>query len=132
MAPLVANVRERRRTYEGRRDLHRTRLVLAAVSGGPALRGRGPPSFGPIQEDLRICFETTEDGKESRVDRASGTDRIAAHNRYCAPHHRGPWGWSQDVFSEGLATGPIGSPGNRGNHAPCDRSEGGCVDCRRQ
>src|SRR6266436_7296095 len=37
MAPWAACLRERRRTYEGCRDLHQTRSVLAAVSGG----GRG-------------------------------------------------------------------------------------------
>src|SRR6516164_4952634 len=47
---------------------------------GRALRGREPPSFEPMQEDLRICFETPEDGKESHVDRAPGTAPIAAHN----------------------------------------------------
>jgi hypothetical protein len=32
-----------------------------------------------MQEDLRICFGTPEDGKESLVDRALGTVPIAAH-----------------------------------------------------
>src|SRR5215831_16477731 len=65
MAPRAACVRERRRTYAGCRDLHQTPPVLAAVSGGrQALRERDPPSFGPRQEDLRICFETPEYGQE--------------------------------------------------------------------
>src|SRR5215468_11292790 len=65
MAPGAACVRERRRTYAGCRDLHQTPPVLAAVSGGrQALRERDPPSFGPRQEDLRICFETPEYGQE--------------------------------------------------------------------
>src|SRR6516165_3786551 len=38
----------------------------------------------------------------------------------------------RSLHAQGLATSPTGSPGNRGNHAPCDRSEGGCVDCRRR
>src|SRR5262249_11626667 len=72
MAPWAAGVRERRRTYEGCRDLHQTRSVLAAVSGGGrALREREPPSFGPMEEDIRICFETPEDGQEPRGNRAS-------------------------------------------------------------
>src|SRR6516164_4513832 len=81
MAPWAASARERRRTCEDCRDLHQTQSVLVAGWGvGRALRGREPPSFEPMQEDLRICFETPEDGKESRVDRAPGTAPIAAHN----------------------------------------------------
>src|SRR6266536_1115739 len=75
MAPWTADVQERRRTYEGCRDLHQTRSVLAALSGGGrALREREPPFFGPMQEDLRICFETPEDGQEPRGGRAWGAD----------------------------------------------------------
>jgi|SRR2546430_10789881 hypothetical protein len=81
MARWVAAVRERRRTYEGCRDLHQTRSVLAAVSGGrPALREREPPSFGPMQEDLRICFETPEGGQEPRGKGASGDTYIASQH----------------------------------------------------
>src|SRR5438034_10955771 len=72
MAPWAACLRERRRTYEGCRDLHQTRSVLAAVSGGGrGLREREPPSLGPMQEDLRICFETPEDGQEPRGNQRS-------------------------------------------------------------
>src|SRR6266540_3806535 len=61
MAHWAACLRERRRTYEGYRDLHQTRSVLVAVSGGKwGLREREPPSFGPMQEDPRICFETLQ------------------------------------------------------------------------
>src|SRR5262249_23338394 len=81
MAPWAAGVRERRRTYEGCRDLHQTRSVLAAVSGGGrALREREPPSFGPMQEDIRICFETPEDGQEPRGNRASEAAYIASQH----------------------------------------------------
>src|SRR6266550_9379008 len=72
MAPWAVCVRERRRTYEGCRDLHQTRSVLAAVSGGGrGLREREPPSFGPMQADLRICFEMLEDGQEPHGNHAS-------------------------------------------------------------
>src|SRR5262249_14987136 len=73
MPPGAAGLQERRRTYEGCRDLHQTRSVLAAVSGvGRAPRERVPPSFGPLQEGLRIWFETPEEGQEPRGNRASG------------------------------------------------------------
>src|SRR5262249_36516786 len=59
--------------YEGCRDLHQTRPVLATVSGGGrALREQEPPSFGPMQEGIRICFETPEDGQDPRGNHASG------------------------------------------------------------
>src|SRR2546428_10046535 len=81
MAPWAACLRERRRTYEGCRDLHQTRSVLAAVSGGGrGLREREPPSLGPMQEDLRICFETPEDGQEPRGNHASEAPHIASQN----------------------------------------------------
>src|SRR5262249_15130578 len=80
MAPWAAGVRERRRTYEGCRDLHQTRSVLAAVSGGGGALQRGPPSFGPLPEDLRICFETPEDGQEPRGNRASEAAYIASQH----------------------------------------------------
>jgi len=51
------------------------------VSGGrPALREREPPSFGPMQEDLRICFETPEGGQEHRGKGASGDTYIASQH----------------------------------------------------
>src|SRR5262245_59038878 len=71
MAPWAACLRERRRTYEGCRDSHQTRSVLVGVSAGGGLREREPLSFGPMQEDLRICFETPEDGQEPRGNHAS-------------------------------------------------------------
>src|SRR4029453_17864945 len=81
MAPWAACLRERKRTYEGCRDLHQTRSVLAAVSGGGwRLRERELPSFGPMQEDLRICFETPEDGQEPRGNHASEAPHIASQN----------------------------------------------------
>src|SRR5262249_33723772 len=65
MAPWAEGVRERGRTYEGCRDLHQTRLVLAAAwLGGGALRERERPSFELMPEGLRISFETNEDGEE--------------------------------------------------------------------
>src|SRR6266568_1585431 len=81
MARWAACVRERRRTYEGCRDLHQTRSVLAAVSGGwRGLREREPPSFGPMQEDLRICFETPGGEQEPRGNHASEALHIASQN----------------------------------------------------
>src|ERR1700756_5593019 len=81
MAHWAACVRERRRTYEDCRDLHQTRSVLAAVSGGGrGLREREPPSFGPMQEDLRTCFETPEDGQGPRGNHASGAPHIASQH----------------------------------------------------
>src|SRR6516164_11548376 len=81
MAPRAAGVRERRRTYEGCRDLCQTRSVLAAVPGGGlALREREPLSFEPMREDLRICFERPEDGQEPRVNRAWDAPHIAAQH----------------------------------------------------
>src|SRR5438445_7474087 len=85
MAPWAACLRERRRTYEGCRDLHQTRSVLAAVSGGGrGLREREPPSFGPMQEDLRTCFETSEDGQEPRGNHASGAPILHRNISLCA------------------------------------------------
>src|SRR6516162_7416347 len=81
MAPWAAGVRERRQTYEGCQDLHQTPSVLAAASGGGrVLRDRAPPSFGPRQEGLRICFETPEDGQELRENPASAAYPIAAQH----------------------------------------------------
>src|SRR5262249_33843583 len=81
MAHWAACLRGRRRTYEGSRDLHQTRSVLAAVPGGRwGLRQREPPSFGPMQEDLRICFETPGDWQEPRGKHASGALHIASQN----------------------------------------------------
>src|SRR2546430_13758278 len=97
MARWVAAVRERRRTYEGCRDLHQTRSVLAAVSGGrPALREREPPSFGPMQEDLRICFETPEGGQEHRGKGASGDTYIASQHIIVRCNMAYLQGWSQE------------------------------------
>src|SRR4029450_1948958 len=81
MAPWAVCLRERRRTYEGCRDLHQTRSVLAAVSGGwRGLREPEPPSFGPMQEELRICFATAGDGQEPRGNHALKTPHIASQN----------------------------------------------------
>src|SRR6478735_2670840 len=66
MARWAAGFRERRRTCEGCRDLHQTRSVLAAVSGrGRGLGEREPPSFGPMQEGARICFEMVGYGQKT-------------------------------------------------------------------
>jgi hypothetical protein len=63
--------------------LHQTRSVLAAVSGGwRGLREREPPSFGPMQEDLRICFETPEDGQAPRGNHASKAPHTASQNNF--------------------------------------------------
>ena len=78
MARLGASVRERKRTYEGCLDLHQTQSVLAAVSGRQALGET--PSFGPMQEDLRICFEAPEDGQEAGGNRASEDTHIATQH----------------------------------------------------
>src|SRR5262249_11844300 len=92
-----AGVRERRRTYEGCRDLHQTRSVLAAVSGGGwALRDHEPPSFGPMQEDPRICFERPEDGQEPRGIRASGAHLYCTAQHHCALQHGEPQRCSQE------------------------------------
>src|SRR5207253_3011328 len=97
MASWAACVRERRRTYEGCRDLHQTRSVLAAVSGGGrALRERDPPSFGPTQVDLRICFEILEDGQDPQGNRASGALQYCSAEYHCALQHGQPGGWSQE------------------------------------
>src|SRR5262249_42633788 len=73
MPPGAAGLQERRRTYEGCRDLHQSRSVLAAVpGGGRAPRERVPPSLGPLQEGLRICFETPEGRQAPGGNRASG------------------------------------------------------------
>src|SRR5262245_40325919 len=81
MAPWVACVRERRRTYEGCRDLHQIRLVLAAVWGGArALHASEQPFFVPMQEGLRICVETPEDGQELPGTCASAAPYIASQN----------------------------------------------------
>ena len=96
MAPLATGVRERRRTSEGCRDLHQTRSVLAAVSGGRALRDHEPLSFGPMQEDPRICFETLEDGQEPRGNRASGIHLYCIARYHCALQHGEPQRCSQE------------------------------------
>src|SRR5205823_14825824 len=81
MARWAACLREHRRTCEGCRDLHQTRSVLAAVSGRDrGLGEREPPSFGPMQEDPRICFETFEDGQEPRGNHAWETTLVASQN----------------------------------------------------
>src|SRR5437899_2242684 len=78
MARWAAGLRGRRRTCEGCRDLHQTRSVLAAVSGrGRGLREREPPSFGPMQEGARICFEMVRYGQKTRGDPASEALLIA-------------------------------------------------------
>src|SRR5262245_61499719 len=82
MAPWAVGVRERGRTYEGCRDLHQTRLVLAAAwRGGGTLQEREPLSFEQMPEGLRISFERTQDGEERLENRA-------LHGPYCvAAYH---------------------------------------------
>src|SRR6266550_5282810 len=97
MAPWLACVREHRRSYEGCRDLHQTQLVLAAVSGGGrGLREREPPSFGPMQADLRTYFEMPEDGQEPRGNHASEAFPCCIAKCRCALQHRALQGWSQE------------------------------------
>src|SRR6516225_1804444 len=84
MARLVASVQERTRTYEGCRDSHQIRSVPVAVSGRQAPREREPPSFGPMQEGLRICFETLEDGEEPGGNRASRDPPLRRNISLCA------------------------------------------------
>src|SRR6478752_4706353 len=103
MAPWAAGIRERRRTCEGCRDLHQTRSVLAAVSGdGRALRE--PPSFGPMQEDLRIYFERLEGVQEPCGNRASNGTLYCNATYHCAPQRGEPQGGSQGALGERLGT----------------------------
>ena len=45
-------------------------------------RDRVPPSFGPLLEGLRICFETPVEGQEPRGSRALGAHHIAKQNYF--------------------------------------------------
>src|SRR5438034_315278 len=98
MVPSAACVWERKRTYGVCRDLHQTQSVLAAVSGRGALRESDLPSLELTQEDLRICFEATEDGQGPRGNRASDFIHVATQTSLCIAK----WGaqrWSQEASS---------------------------------
>src|SRR5262249_8193823 len=90
MAHWAAFLPERRRTYEGCRDLYRIRSVLAAASDGwRGLRRLEPPSFGPMQEDLRICFGTCAVGLEPLVNHASEHSMLHRKMQLCVAEHGG-------------------------------------------
>src|SRR5262249_61339066 len=87
--------RERRRQHGGGGVWPQPPPVLAAVSGGrQALRERDPPSFGPRQEDLRICFETPEYGQEPHGHASEAPCCIAKY--HCALQHGGRQARSQE------------------------------------
>ena len=58
--------------------------------GGRGLREREPPSFGPMQADLRICFEMLEDGQEPHGNHAS--EALILHRKIslCVATSRAP------------------------------------------
>src|SRR5262249_2976430 len=104
MARLVASVRERTRTYEGCRDLYQTQSVPVAVSGcRQAPREREPPSFGPLQEGLRICFETLENREEPGGNRASRDHLLRRNIPLCVA------AWHLQGRSQ--VRGRVGNPG---------------------
>ena len=117
----------------GRADGSIVSVKICCLKGGPmsALGQKRTPILMRRRENEHYCVALLRVVASTTIERTMWGSR---------DHHRCRRGYSRLTIRRGqpsrhaqrLATSPTGSPGNRGNHAPCGRSEGGCVDCRRR